>query len=686
MISFRTAIARDKSDRPSGSVRFLLAFALCAAGALFSIIGVAADAAAPRSAAPTQQTSAPCVVLPLPYRCQSWAATYAGSGNGAGIAVGLGQNSRVTAVSPDGKLLYVAGTSIGSNSTYDAVVIAFDTATGAQQWVSTYSGAANGADAASYALALSPDGSMVFVTGTINGGLFTIALAADNGKQVWSATLNGFGGPPDITTDGKQVYVCGYGTYPDPDQSLHTKAVTVAYDVVTGAQLWLAHDLGNPGAVSLGAKIAASPDGSRVYMAGGKIGAGNYVVDVLLFTYIAATGELVQETHYGPTQGFPPAGIAVSADGSRVFVEEANVETTLNQALTIAYDSAGNNLWAQRYPTSCLDVNCATRPWYYGPITVSPNGSTVFVTGTYLHILNEQAFVTLAYDAATGTEKWEAMYPHNVVDNIVGPVIVANPNGKEIYVTGPANNSNSTTIAYDSVTGNQNWLGIYGVGSPQGIAVSPDGGQVFVAGGVVNAQTQPAGTQTDLFALAYDVTAPPLTPAPALTGAVSHRSHGAAGPFDIDLPVIGRSGIECRYGGPTNDYTMIFSFSKDLTAVGDASVTSGTGSVSSSSIGPHSNQYTVNLTGVTNAQYISVMLTGVVDSAGEVGNFSDTMGVLLGDTTGDGFVNSADISQTKSQSGQPVTSSNFREDVNADGFTNSADISLVKSKSGTALP
>jgi hypothetical protein len=80
------------------------------------------------------------------------------------------------------------------------------------------------------------------------------------------------------------------------------------------------------------------------------------------------------------------------------------------------------------------------------------------------------------------------------------------------------------------------------------------------------------------------------------------------------------------------------------------------------------------------------MLTGVVDSAGEVGNFSDTMGVLLGDTTGDGFVNSADISQTKSQSGQPVTSSNFREDVNADGFTNSADISLVKSKSGTALP
>jgi hypothetical protein len=60
--------------------------------------------------------------------------------------------------------------------------------------------------------------------------------------------------------------------------------------------------------------------------------------------------------------------------------------------------------------------------------------------------------------------------------------------------------------------------------------------------------------------------------------------------------------------------------------------------------------------------------------------------VLVGDTNGDGFVNSADISQTKSQSGQAVSASNFREDVTMDGNLNSADISLVKSKSGTGLP
>ncbi len=74
-----------------------------------------------------------------------------------------------------------------------------------------------------------------------------------------------------------------------------------------------------------------------------------------------------------------------------------------------------------------------------------------------------------------------------------------------------------------------------------------------------------------------------------------------------------------------------------------------------------------------------------------MGNHSDTVlsppwGLLIGDTTGDGSVNAGDIGQTKSQSGQPVTGSNFREDVTVDGSINAGDIGLVKSKSGTGLP
>ena len=61
------------------------------------------------------------------------------------------------------------------------------------------------------------------------------------------------------------------------------------------------------------------------------------------------------------------------------------------------------------------------------------------------------------------------------------------------------------------------------------------------------------------------------------------------------------------------------------------------------------------------------------------------MDALVGDTKADRSVNSADITQTKSQSGQAVTNPNFREDLNSDGSINSADITLVKSKSGTGL-
>lgn len=94
-----------------------------------------------------------------------------------------------------------------------------------------------------------------------------------------------------------------------------------------------------------------------------------------------------------------------------------------------------------------------------------------------------------------------------------------------------------------------------------------------------------------------------------------------------------------------------------------------------------------NLTGVANAQYITIGLTNVQDSAGNIGNVtSPQMGVLVGDTNADGFTDAIDVSQTKSQSGNAVTNANFREDVNVDTFIDAIDVSLVKSKSGTALP
>jgi hypothetical protein len=164
--------------------------------------------------------------------------------------------------------------------------------------------------------------------------------------------------------------------------------------------------------------------------------------------------------------------------------------------------------------------------------------------------------------------------------------------------------------------------------------------------------------------------------------AVSRKVHGVAGTFDVGLPLVGTPGIECRSGGATNDYQVVVTFGGPVT-FSNAQVTQGTGSVSSTSM--NNNQVFVNLTGVTNAQTIQVTLFAVNDGTVTT-NVTIPMSILVGDTTANGVVNSSDIAQTQSQSGQPVTASNFREDVTANGAINSSDIALVQSKSGTGLP
>ena len=187
-----------------------------------------------------------------------------------------------------------------------------------------------------------------------------------------------------------------------------------------------------------------------------------------------------------------------------------------------------------------------------------------------------------------------------------------------------------------------------------------DGGSVVNTGGRYCAQSQ----------------------APMAQSAFSRKIHGAAGAFDIPLPLTGNVGIECRGGGATNDYQMIINFGTAV-MVGSASVTSGAGSVSN--FGVSGSEVTVNLTGVTNAQRITLTLHNV-NNGTSAGDVPVSMGVLMGGVNGNTGVSAFDVSQTKARSGQAVDATNFRSDVTVNGSINAGDVSLVKSKSGTALP
>jgi hypothetical protein len=170
--------------------------------------------------------------------------------------------------------------------------------------------------------------------------------------------------------------------------------------------------------------------------------------------------------------------------------------------------------------------------------------------------------------------------------------------------------------------------------------------------------------------------------APAVVSAVSRKTHGGAGNFDIALPVTGAPGIESRIGPVAGQHQIILTFASNVT-VSSAIVTSGSGNVANFS--PSGTQITVNLSGVADVQTLTIKLGSVSDEVNS-GDVFISMSVLPGDTIANGSVNATDVSQTKLQSGQAITGTNFRADVNANGSINATDVSLVKLKSGTALP
>jgi hypothetical protein len=178
--------------------------------------------------------------------------------------------------------------------------------------------------------------------------------------------------------------------------------------------------------------------------------------------------------------------------------------------------------------------------------------------------------------------------------------------------------------------------------------------------------------------------------APIVQSAASRKTHGGAGTFDVNLPLSGTPGIECRSGGTTNDYTIVVTFLANVSVNGSpqAAVTAGSGTVGSGGVSNggmvtiSGNVVTIPLTNVANAQTINVTLNSVNGST----NVTIPMSILIGDANANGTVNAADVAQTKGRLGQTVDATNFRSDVNANGSINAGDVSIIKANLGTGLP
>jgi lipocalin len=406
---------------------------------------------------------------------QRWAAGYDKGTPAFSYAVGA---------SPDGTTVFVSGTSIyGSDSPGHAATLAYDASTGAEKWVATYSSSSNpGQDDRATRVAVSPNRSKVFVTGesscsNCSGSSFqgwsTVAYDASTGAQLWAARYAVEGGAYSIAVspDGSKLFVKG-------QESSGDASATVAYDTATGQQLWVIHSTDAP--VYWDA-LAVSPDSSTVFVAGTArppLRCGYHVA-----AYDATDGTPRWSARFPNCAGAATA-LALSGDGSTLF---ATGYGDLGSA-TVAYDaSSGTELWATQ-ETDIHAVNGDTRI----PLAVSPDGSKVFVLGydCEVSLCADQPFVTVAYDASTGTRLWASRYDSGG-DNYPSDLAVS-PDGSQVFVTGQeqlpcyspcvTTPINAPVVAYDAKTGNEAWVADYPNNNAWALAVSPDGSNVYLAG------------------------------------------------------------------------------------------------------------------------------------------------------------------------------------------------------------
>ena len=428
-----------------------------------------------------------------------WVYRFNGSGNSFDSASAI-------ALSPDGSTIFVLGDSYEAEyGPDDWATVAYDAASGQPEWVDYYG---IGGEDYPQDLVVSPDGSRVYVTGWAgpgggNSDWATVAYDSTTGTLLWRATY----APSTfidgsraigVSPDGSAVYVTGLSY-----SGSWWDYTTIAYSASNGTRLWL-RTYDGPGRQDDEAELlAVSPDGGTVYVSGYSQGDGTDA-DFATIAYDASTGSELWLRRYNGPDDFNdyPEALVVSPDGTRVFVTgHSDFPDTPNHYATVAYDAAtGSTLWVRRSKGRGINDEAYAA-------AVSPDGSKLFVTGYTEGHGRGNDYGTVAYDAATGSELWKQRYdgPGDAQDTAYA--IGVSADGSTVFVSGSSAGKRSGgdfgTIAYDSATGAIVWIKRYnGPGNDfdngQSLAVSPDGTRVFVSG-----TSDGGATDDDIATVAY---------------------------------------------------------------------------------------------------------------------------------------------------------------------------------------
>ena len=169
---------------------------------------------------------------------------------------------------------------------------------------------------------------------------------------------------------------------------------------------------------------------------------------------------------------------------------------------------------------------------------------------------------------------------------------------------------------------------------------------------------------------------------PVMANAWSRRVHGAAGVFDLPLSLVLTNPTTEPRQGPAQ--TVVVSFGKPITSA-TVAVTEGAAIAAAPTFS--GNNVIVNLTGVTNRQYVTVTLSNVKSADGGTGGTGKVrIGFLVGDVSQNRVITLADAGLVNAALAQQVTTLNYLKDINASGSLTLADKAIVNASLSTALP
>jgi len=229
--------------------------------------------------------------------------------NGVDGVSGLGGASAV-ALTPDGKHVYVAGPS-------DSAVAAFsrDATTGALTFVAAVTNGSGGVDGigGAAALAVSPDGKHVYVTGPSMAAVAVFSRDTTSGALTFvEAERNGSGGVHGlanargvaVSPDGGSVYVAGRG-----DNAVAVFARDAASGALSFVETWVE---------GMGVTGLSRPNALRVSGDNAQVLVASFDQDLTVFTRDAASGRLTFLENLNILPGGPTA-LALSPDGTLVY-------------------------------------------------------------------------------------------------------------------------------------------------------------------------------------------------------------------------------------------------------------------------------------------------------------------------------------------------------------------------------